>query len=184
MGKRTSPASSRVKYQFKIGNNNFVANLKITTGNYLGLKKLEDLPKGKGKSTKRGVKGTKSFVLVLKNAQTIDGVRVQRLSFPVEGGVNLREFYAYAKKTFTGKGVAAIITPDGIQHAWDKIDRPKGGLKLPGLPNLPTLPGIDLSDIVSPEVGATVGGYLGGALGGTTGAGVGSALGGYLAGYI
>jgi hypothetical protein len=184
MGKLKSPKSNRATYKVKIGNRNVVSRLKITTGNYLGLKKESELVDGKKKSIVDGSMGTKSFQLVFKKAITIDGVKVQRLSFPVDGKVTVKQFYSYAKSTFSAKGVGAIISPDGIQRAWDKIERSKSGGLIPGLPNLPSLPGIDLSDLVSPDVGAAVGGYLGGNLGGTTGAAIGSALGGYLAGYI
>lgn len=184
MGKRTSPKSNRGVYKLKIGSNTVVSRLKISTGNHLGLKREETLLKGKKNREITGAKGTKSFKLVLKKAVTIDGVRIQTLSFPVSGKVRVIDFYAYAKKTFGSKGVGAIITPDGIQKAWDKIERSGGGLKIPGLPNLPSLPGIDLGDLVSEDAGSAVGGYLGGTLGGGTGAAIGSALGGYLAGYI
>lgn len=183
MGKRTSPRSNRAKYQFKIGGNSFVARLKITTGNHLGLKALPDLPKGKGKSTKRGVKGTKSFKLILKKPTTIDGVRIQQFSFPVEGGVTLREFYTYAKKTFSGKGVSAIITPDGIQHAWDKIERPTKGLSIPGLPNLPTLPGLDISGLIDQGI-EDLGGYIGRSTGLPGAESAGRLIGDYLNDYL
>jgi hypothetical protein len=183
MGKRTSPRSNRGVYVVKIANRNVVSRLKITTGNHLGLTKSPDLVNGKRQSIKTGSKGTKSFELVLKTAVTIDGVRVQKLAFPVDGKVTVKQFYSYAKQAFNGKGVGAIVTPDGILYAWDKINRPSGGL-VPGLPNLPSLPGLDLGDLVSPEVGATVGGYLGGKAGGPLGAALGSQLGGYLADYF
>lgn len=184
MGTRTSPKSNRGEYPVKIGNRNVVSRLKITTGNFLGLKRADALISGKGKSIKTGNKGTKSFQLVLKKRTTIEGVRVQRLSFPVDGRVTVKQFYSYAKSTFAGKGVGAIITPDGILKAWDKIDSSGGGLSLPGLPSLPSLPGFDLSDLVTPQSGASIGGYLGGLAGGSTGASIGSALGGYLGGYL
>lgn len=184
MGKRTSPRSNRAEYPVKIGNRNIVSRLKITTGNYLGLKKADKLIDGKKKSIKRGSKGTKSFKLVLKKGATIDGVKVQHLSFPVDGKVTVKQFYTYAKSQFSGKGVGAIVTPDGILKAWDKIERSKGGLSIPGLPNLPSLPGLDLGDLVSPEVGNAVGTYLGNKVGGPTGAAIGGALGGYLADYL
>ena len=181
MGKRTSPRSNRAEYVVKIGTRNVISRLKISSGDYLGLKKAPELINGKGKSIKRGSKGTKSFQLVLKKKVALDDVKVQHLSFPVDGKVTVKQFYSYAKSTFSQKGVGAIITPDGILYAWDKIDHSGGGgLKLPNLPNLPGLPGLDLS----PEAGKAVGGYLGGTVGGSTGAAIGSALGGYLAGYI
>jgi len=180
MGKRKSPRSTRGVYVVKINNRNVASRLKISTGNYLGLTKQPELLDGKGGSIKDGSKGTKSFKLVLKKAVNLDNVRVQRLSFPVDGKVTVKAFYRYAKATFSSKGVGAIITPDGIMYAWDKIDRQSGGLRLPTLPQLPGLPGLDLS----PQLGSQLGGYLGGAIGGTPGAAIGGALGGYLADYI
>lgn len=180
MGKRTSPRSNRGEYPVKIGNRNVVSRLKITTGNFLGLKKADGLVNGKGKSIKSGNKGTKSFMVVLKKPKQIDGVTVQRLSFPVDGRVTVKQFYAYAKSSFSSKGVGAIITPDGILKAWDKIEPPKKGLSIPGLPNLPGLPGINPGDLVNEGTGAAVGRYLGG----DTGAAVGSVIGGYLDNYL
>lgn len=180
MGKRLSPRSNRGTYVVKINNRNVASRLKISTGNFLGLKKENDILEGKKKTNKRGSKGTKSFKLVLKKTVNLDGVKIQRLSFPVDGDVTVRAFYRYAKATFSQKGVGAIVTPDGILYAWDKIERPSGGLKLPNLPSLPGLPGLDLS----PEAGAAIGGYLGNGVAGPAGAAIGKALGGYLADYI
>lgn len=183
MGARRSPRSNRAVYVLKIANRNVVSRLKQSTGNHLGLTKAPDLVAGKKNAIKRGSKGTKSFKLVLKNAVTLDGVRVQELSFPVDGKVTVKAFYSYAKGTFNGKGVGAIITPDGIMYSWDKINRPSPGL-LPKLPSLPSLPNIDLGDLISPDLGQQVGGYLGGTLGGAPGAAIGGMLGGYLADFV
>jgi hypothetical protein len=184
MGKRRSPRSTRGVYLVKINNRNVASRLKISTGNFLGLTKQPELVNGKGTSIKDGSKGTKSFKLVLKNAVALDGVRVQRLSFPVDGKVTVKAFYKYAKAAFSGKGVGAIITPDGIMYAWDKINRSGGGGLLPRLPELPRLPLPELGNLITPEQGQQLGGYLGGQLAGPVGGAIGGALGNYLADYI
>jgi hypothetical protein len=114
MGKRRSPRSNRGVYVVKINNRNVASRLKISTGNFLGLRKEPELVDGKKNTIKTGSKGTKSFRLVLRKPVNLDGVRVQNLSFPVDGRVTVKHFYRYAKATFTQKGVGGIITPDGI----------------------------------------------------------------------
>jgi hypothetical protein len=184
MGKRRQPRSNRGVYLVKINNRNVASRLKISTGNFLGLKKQENLVDGKKGTIKRGSKGTKSFKLVLKKPTTLDGVRIRRLSFPVDGEVTVKAFYKFAKTTFNGKGIGGIISPDGILYAWDKIDSGGGGGLVPNLPQLPGLPLPDLGSLITPERGEQLGGYLGGALAGPVGGAIGGAIGNYLADYI
>ena len=94
-----------------------VSRMKEGTASLLGLKAITGIPKGQKGGFLRGAKGTKSFVLKLKERKTVGGAQVQRLHIPVPGTVGVDEFFKWAQK-FRSKGVVGIITPHGVSYGF------------------------------------------------------------------
>ena len=117
------PEGERVIIELKItnsGKKKVLSRLKEGTAQFLGLKPVDELPKGKGKSYLRGAQGTKSYALLLDKPRTIGGATVERLYVPVPGFIKLAEFYAYAK-SLGGRGVNGFVSPNGRSYRF-KID--------------------------------------------------------------
>ena len=105
----------------------FYVRMKEGTAKYLDMVPVTEIPEGSGTGTNKGikfgVKGTKSFVILLKTAQSIGGVSVKRLSIPVPSKLSLREFYKWAKVTLATK-CKGFKTPDGRHYYFEADSTP------------------------------------------------------------
>lgn len=190
MGKQL-PRSRRAVYKVKIGGRSVICKVKESTGTLFSLTPATaaDLT---SKGVKRGVKGTKSYTIHLKNSAQLGNnkVKVWSVAFPVDAKVKMKDFYAFAKSNPLATG---ITTPWGVTYNWAKSNRPSsgsggggsggggGGGGLGGLGgNLLGNLGSQFGD----DLGALGGGLLGGYLGGNTGRTIGANLGGQLGGYL
>ncbi|HEY9762800.1 MAG TPA: hypothetical protein V6D07_09750 [Trichocoleus sp.] len=132
------PNGNRVIVAPTIGGKKRYCRCKSGTATLLGLAATTDIPKGKRDAVIRGAKGTKSYTLFLKKAESVGGATVRSVDFPVPGEVKLRDFYKWAKSK--GK-LAGMRSPDGISYYWAKAAKSGGGGIIPGGG------GLDLGDV-------------------------------------
>jgi len=193
------PKGARILCSLKIGGVQFYPKVKEGTQKLLGLTKISGkLPKAK-KATARGIKGTRSYKLLLASRHEIGGFKdCVSVELPVSNEVKLTDFYAWAYKQ---SALAGIVTPWGIKYSWKTAAKsPEPNLLQKGLKGASDLAGGlvgDVGGLVGDAVDAagavgdflnsaenaagTVGGYINGVEGLAgdliTGA---EALGGYL----
>lgn len=105
----------------------FVIKMKKSTGDYFGLKvaKTEEI-KGlitktaKGTSIKRGVRGSKSFTVILKKKASIGGsTGTKTLSIPMPAGTTILGFYNFLDNLPEHKSnIQAFRTPNGEKWSY------------------------------------------------------------------
>ncbi|MEL6229575.1 MAG: hypothetical protein AAFR24_06660 [Cyanobacteria bacterium J06627_3] len=106
----------------KLGGVNRLIRLKSGTAELLNLKATTKLVKGKGGRIKRGVKGTKSYTLFLRNRTVVGGAEVVSVDIPVPGGVKVEHMYNWGQNQ---PALAGLRTPWGIAYSW--ADRETNG---------------------------------------------------------
>jgi hypothetical protein len=151
MAKRR-PRGRRVLVKYKIGVPYYYSRVKLGTALALGLKVEGSIPVGKKNHPIRGSMGAKSYTLWFKKLETIDGVAVQSVRFPVSNKVKLIPAYAMFRKI---DKLAGITTPNGVSYFWANTQK-TGGSLVP-LPDLP-VQAINIGlDILAKYLGLSVG---------------------------